>query len=164
MKYVIDYFKEFACSLLGKNYALEYPDVVDGIQYYIKEQQLDDYQRSDIVSKRELIRFRGITPSEFIAFFTKYEMRAKLESYRRECSELALARLYTGLTISEEQCRKKLNEYYTLATDLATDPKYSTWLSKLGTGVSADLKFAANISNEISEEVVQLYRSSNGLK
>lgn len=158
MKQVIDYFKEFACSLLGQNFDSEYPDVVAGIQYYIDEYQLDDYQNPENVSKRGLIRFRGISANDFIEFFSDYELRSKLEMFRRDSSNLALNRLSTGSIISEDQCKEKLQAYYTFAADLATDSRYSTWLSEIGKEISINLKFAANLSDVVSEGVAQLYR------
>lgn len=161
MNHVIDYFKEFAFSLLGKSFPSEYTDVVDGMKYYIKEHQLDEYENAEIASKRELVRFRGISPSDFVAFFSNYELRSKIEMFRRDCSNLALNRLSTGSVISEEQFKENFQAYYQLSADLASDPRYSSWLSRIGKDISIDLRFAANLSDVVSEEVVNIFRIQN---
>jgi hypothetical protein len=106
-----------------------------------------------------LIRFRGISPSEFVSFFSNYELRSKIEEFHRECSDLALNRLKTGATISEDQYKEKIQAYYQLATGLASDSRYSSWLSEIGREVSLDLKFSVNLSDVVSEAVVQLFKT-----
>lgn len=151
MKSVYDYFVDYASAVLNSSPDKLNLNVLQGIADYLKEMDLFSTEDADgCLSSVEFARFRLMRPKTLETFFEFYSVRSKIETIKKESELLALNRIHNGKTIPESVYHQKLDAFYTAATDLAADKRYSLWLDRTENDIVLNLRYALGKSREIS--------------
>lgn len=125
-----------------------------GIEGYLKEHQLFNIEDASD-AEFEILMFKQMSPTVFKAFFAHYADRELLERISAQTKDFAIQRAVNGEAINTETYQPMAQQLLNIAVRLSQDEENSRWLtSRLNTAMT-DLKFAAGLSAEVSEDVAQ---------
>ena len=130
MSVLLDSFIRYADSIAMPDW--ESADVKAGIESYLHDHSLLESD-DEISAEVELLIFKEMSPPTFNAFFAKYAKRKSVESI-----EMALS-----------------NRLIEASTVLSKDDQNERWLRGHLNDALINLKYAAGLSNELSESVVR---------
>lgn len=159
MKRVYDYFIQYY-----KNLSMLPPseDVERGIYSYLDSIELIDYiaddQDHERIAHRELARFKLMPYDAFVMFFKNFSLRESVLEIVNECKFLAVNRLSTATKISEETYKNKMENFYQRISDIAAEQQYGEWIKEITFVVASSLDFAYGKTNDVPEDIVELFK------
>lgn len=159
MNTVYDNFLSFASPLINYLDEDQKERVLHGIKVFLLE--LDLFDKDDVkkkIANRELTRFRLMPAKTFVDYFDYYTEKSEIIQIRRESLLLALNRVSEDRCISVSVKAMKITKFYDLASALAADSRYASWIDDTAHDIRIDLSFACGQSNEISEELATLIK------
>lgn len=135
--------------------------VYSGIRSFLEEMDLlctDD--PSGKISKREFFRFQLMPNETFVTYFEFYQICSQIAQLHKECELLAINRLKNNSTISEKIKHQKINAFYELATVVAGDRRYASWIDDMLYVIKLELSFAAGQTNAISKDLAEWLKTN----
>ena len=152
MSVLLDSFIRYANSIAMPDW--ESADVKAGIESYLHDHSLLESD-DEISAEVELLIFKEMSPPTFNAFFAKYAKRKSVESIEMAVRQAALQRALSGEIIAESDYHALSNRLIEASTVLSKDDQNERWLRGHLNDALINLKYAAGLSNELSESVVR---------
>lgn len=151
MSKIYDLFVDRAREVLGADLDEK---VKNGIEAYLKEHRLFDIE-DETDAEFELLMFKQMTPAAFNAFFSHFGLRSEVGSLFDKAKAYALQRALKGTQIGEEVYRPLLDSLLKAAQELSGEDENKIWLKPRLDATLMNLKYAAGLSSEVSEEVAR---------
>lgn len=150
MSKTYDLLLNYAEDLLGEADS----KLKDGMLGYLKGNELFEIEDA-VDAEFSLLMFKKMPPAVFRSFFTHYAQRKNVEHLAMQAEAFALRRAMDGETISQERYQPLVEDLLKVGAELSEDEKNQSWLKPRMDAVLMNLKFAAGLSNEVSEEVAR---------
>lgn len=125
-----------------------------GIEGYLKKNELFEIEDA-ADAEFSLLMFKQMPPAIFRAFFTHYAQREELELLAEQTKAAALRRALDGEIISQERYQPLAEALLKTSAELSGDEENQRWLKPRLDTALMNLKFAAGLSTEVSEEVAR---------
>lgn len=154
MKTVYQLFVDYFHSIKTNSY--DPIPVEQGIAAYLKSIGIDTAdtdQHEEIVADRELMRFRLMPETTFVAFFDNYRIRESINSLLAETESLSYTYAINGIKTTQSMYLDKINVFYTMSAEIAGDKRYSEWLDLVRDEITENLKHAAGLSDRIPDKI-----------
>ena len=124
------------------------------MERYLKQNQLFEIE-DEIDAEFELLMFKQMSPSVFRSFFMRYGQREEVELIAGQAKAAAIQRALDGKTFPQDRYQPLVDALLKAGTKLSEDEDNKRWLKPQLDTVLMNLKYAAGLSDEVSEEVAR---------